>query len=1166
MFAVLRRWMPGVITTCLLVTASWADTPQVRAEAARLNNLGVAMMNQQMMDKAVVKFDAAYKLDPSMATAVLNKGIALLNLQKLPEAEETLQQAAAKDSKNPGVWYNLGLVHRAEGRPVEAIADFQHVLTIDPNDPDVYYFLGTFYSQQQDYTKAIEAFQQALKIQPLHASAEFGLARALQRAGKTDEAGVHLKNFEHLTHNKISAPITLAYGEQGRYSVAQDVVTTEPAVGPMIPVRFVAQTLENGGSASASGSPAGGSGGGLCMLDVDGDGRLDLVTMKSGEHAIRVLRNSGDGSWKEMPLKGAGLDVAGNAVSCAVGDYDNDGKNDLAVALSDRVILFHNDGAGKFSDVTANVGIAPLNEPAGMTFVDYDHDGDLDLFITGKRLANVKGSTDNVLWRNNGNGTFTNWTTEAGLAGAGATTSVVLSDINNDRAVDLVVTGAAGAPAVYLNQRDGPFKAMPLYDAAGLSPTVGVYVFDFNKDGWMDVALTHAGAPGVSLWRNTDGKHFERVPLPVTDATRGWGVTSIDFDNDGWVDMAVVIETAKGDELRVLRNKGAQGFEDVSASLGLDKVKLRDARSLIAADLDNDLAADLIVMQLGGDPIVLHNDGGSKNHALRIDLKGLADNKTGLGTKIEVFANGLWQKFEVAGGAGYLSQGPPAILAGLGKNPQADIVRMLWPTGVLQDEIDVATNKPVSFLELDRRGSSCPTLFAWDGGKYGFITDVIGAGVIGHWISPTSKNTPDPEEWVKIDGSKLRAKDGYLSVRFGEPMEEVNYIDQLRLVAVDHPAEIDVYPDERFLDTPPFASGKTVATSAPHPPAGAWDDHGRDVLPLLTARDHKYVRDFTNLPYGGFANPHTLTLDLGRWTPRNPLRLFLSGFIEYFSATSMYAAWQAGMQPISPYIEALMPDGTWKRVLNEMGFPAGLPRTITVDLTGKLPIGAQKIRITTNLQIYWDEVLVDNGPAREDSVRTTELPLTSATLGFRGYPRQVDGETPGDLTYYYDQASTTGPFSRLRGSYTQYGDVTPLLTSIDNHFVVFGTGEDIDAEFAAASLPVLPQGWKRDYFFYANGFVKDMDFYEAIPFTVADMPFHGMSTYPYPASQNYPDDARANQYRLDWNDRYESGASNAAGYRFVFNTRTIDPEPLTPHRKSQAYGGDEHTRGSGGTE
>jgi tetratricopeptide (TPR) repeat protein len=1138
MLAGLRHWILGAVTTCLLICTCPAENPQVRAEAAKLNNLGVAMMNQQLMEKAVVKFDAAYKLDPALAVAELNKGIALLNQQKLPEAEEALQQAAAKDPDNPRVWYNLGLVHRGEGKTDEAIADFQKVLKIDPNDPDAYYFLGTFYSQKQEYPKAIDAFQQALKLNPLHASAEFGMGRALQRSGKTDEAREHLKRFEYLTHNKISSPITLTYGEQGKYSVAQDVITNEPSVGPMIPVKFVAQALGTGKNGA----------GGVCMIDVDGDGRWDIVSLGEGDAVVRIFRNLGEGKFKEEPAEKFGLALKGTGVSCAVGDYDGDGKNDLAVALSDRVALFHNDGGGKFTDVTGKVGITPVNQPAGMTWVDYDHDGDLDLFVTGKAHADVKDSTDTVVWRNNGNSTFTNWTKEAGFGATGPTTSVVLSDINNDRAVDLVITAANGAATVYLNQREGPFKAVPLYADAGLSPATGIYIFDFNKDGWMDVALTHSGAPGISLWRNVDGKKFERVSLPIADARQGWGITAIDFDNDGWIDLAAVVETAKGTELRVFRNEGAQGSEDVSAALGLDKLELHDPRALVAGDFDGDLAADLLVAQVGGDPVVLHNDGGNKNHALKLDFKGLADNKTGLGTKVEVFSNGTWQKFEVAGGAGYLSQGPPEILAGLGKNTSADIVRMLWPTGVLQDEIDVAVNKPASFLELDRRGSSCPTLFAWNGEKYEFISDVIGAGVIGHWISPTSKNIPRPEEWIKIDGSALRSRDGYMSVRFGEPMEEVNYIDQLRMVAVDHPGGIDVYPDERFLDDPPFASGKTVATSHPHPPAGAWDNNGKDVLAVLSARDHQYVRDFTNLPYAGFANTHSVTLDLGAWTPRNPLRLFMSGFIEYFSATSMYAAWQAGLKPISPYIEAQMPDGSWKRVVDEMGFPAGLPRTITVDLTGKLPAGAQKIRITSNLQIYWDQVLVDNGPARENEVRTTELGLAKATLGFRGYPHQVDGATPGDLTYYYEQASTTGPFSRFRGSYTQYGDVTPLLTSIDNKFAIFGTGEDIDAEFDAAALPALPQGWTRDYFFYANGFVKDMDFYEATPFTVAAMPFHGMTTYPYPLAEHYPDDAAANEYRFDWNDRFESGTSSAPGYRFGYGARTIDPQPLSPQR------------------
>jgi hypothetical protein len=331
-----------------------------------------------------------------------------------------------------------------------------------------------------------------------------------------------------------------------------------------------------------------------------------------------------------------------------------------------------------------------------------------------------------------------------------------------------------------------------------------------------------------------------------------------------------------------------------------------------------------------------------------------------------------------------------------------------------------------------------------------------------------------------------------------------------------------------------------VVSPSAHLPAGAWDDKGRDVLAILATQDHKYVRDFTNLNYAGFANMHSLTLDLGQWTPEHPLRLLMQGYIEYFSASSMYAAWQAGLQPVPPYIEAQMPDGSWKRIVDDMGFPAGLPRTIVVDLTGKLPVGARRIRLTTNLQIYWDQVQVDNGASEAAQVRETELPLATARLAFRGYPQQIEGATPGDLTYDYDRISATGPFQWQRGSYTHYGDVTPLLKAVDDRYVIFGSGEEIDAEFSGAALPVLPAGWKRDYFFYANGFVKDMDFYEASPFTVAQMPFHGMSAYPYPASEHYPDDAKSLDYRLNWDDRFESGERTQ---RFQFDYKATHLQP-----------------------
>lgn len=1137
-----HRYLTILLLLSLYLPASVKMHAEDRAHnsvaAARLNNVGVALMNQQFTEKALKKFEEAHTADPASSIPILNKGIALLYLRKLPEAEATLKQATVVEPSSVRIWYCLGLTHLAESKADLAVEDFKQAIKLNPADADSHYYLGSLYRGLRNYSQAISEFEEALRLNPLHASAEFGLASALQRSGKATEARQHLKRFQTITQTKVGTPLAVTYGEQGGYATVQDIRVPEQPVGPMIPVTFVAQASGPSRTASADNDAGGG---GVCILDVEGTGQKDVVAMVDGGSAIRVYKSLQKGTLEEVPSQATGLTATGHGISCAVGDYDNDGEPDLAVSLSDRVVLFHNLGHGKFSNVTKAVGIQQLNHPAGLTFVDFDHDGDLDLFVTGSPLNATAGSS--VLWRNNGNSSFTEWTRATGLAGKKATTGVTLSDLNNDRAVDLIITGEEASPTIFQNEREGPFKNLQLYSDTKLAPTRGVVVFDFNKDGWMDIALTHVGTPGVSLWRNVDGRHFERVSLPLTGAKAAWGLTAIDIDNDGWIDLAAIVKTSNGAELRVWRNRGSNGFEDVSSAVGANKLKLHNPRSVIAADIDGDGAADLIVTQLDAAPVVLRNVGGSRNHSLRLTLAGLADNKTALGTKIEVFSNGNSQKFEVSGGSGYLSQGSTEILAGLGQAVQADVVRMLWPTGVPQDELDVSASKPVKLTELDRRGSSCPVLFAWDGSKYQFVSDVIGAGVIGHWVSPVAKNQADPDEWIKVDGKQLKDRDGLFSLRFGEPMEEINFIDQLRLVAIDHPEGTEVYPNERFLNQPPFASGAPVlASSATHPPAGAWDEEGNDVLPLLSARDHKYLRNFKNLSYAGYANMHTFTLDLGAWSSQNPIRLFLDGYIEYFSASSMYAAWQAGLNPTPPFVDAQLPDGSWKRIVDDMGFPAGLPRTIVVDLTGKLPAGTRRIRIGTNLQIYWDQVLIDNDPDRQKNVRQMELPLVTAHLSFRGYPQQVEDKTPGDLTYRYDRISATGPFQWQRGSYTKYGNVTPLLHQIDNRYVIFGSGEEIDAEFAADSLPPLPPHWKRDYFFYANGFVKDMDFYEALPFTVAQMPFHQMTTYPYPASEHYPENSRSLKYQLDWNNRFESGERTQ---RFRFNYVPVELKPVT---------------------
>jgi Tfp pilus assembly protein PilF len=1155
--------------------------PDPRAAIVRENNFGVALMNRQQFESALGKFQRACILDPDTDTACLNMGIAFLNMQRFDDARKVLEKAAERESQNPRVWFNLGLLEKASNRPDAAIADFQKAVELDATDADAQYFTGLIESEQRHYDKAIAAFTRAIARNSFHASAEFGLAQALMRTGDEAHAKEHLDRFQHITAEKLGTPISFIYGEQGKYSLAQLMAPAPEPVPLAIPVRYVNVTAQSGlpatappaparqfhpanmkrppvvvgrvghgtapnasGAAAVPGSLADFLGSGACVFDYDGDGKPDVFVVNAdGKGNAALYHNIGNGKFVNA-TKAANLEFHGPGMGCAVGDYDNDGKSDLAVSFNGGVKLYHNEGNGTFKDVTDEAGIHMDGLVLGMTFVDYDHDGDLDLYVT--RFADFPlenpaqpfsfpadvAPPGNVLWRNNGNGTFTDWTKESGLAGSAPSIAAIGTDLNNDRAIDFVVTGLA-RPEMLLNQREGAFRPVNLWAIFMPAPTVGAVALDFNKDGWMDLAFTHWATPALTLWRNVESKSYERVVLPDPGWMRGWGVAALDYDNDGWIDLVAVGETFAGEgRILLLRNEGPAGFRDVTAETGLDKIPLRNPRGVIAFDSAGDGAADLLITQNNLPPVLLKNVGGNKNNWLRLAFKGEHDNKSAIGTKVDLSAGALQQKWEVPGGSGYLGQGPTSIVAGLGAERMVDVVRLLWPTGVLQDEMQLPANKPELLSEIDRRGSSCPIVFVWNGSEFEFLADMIGPGIVGHWVGPNQRNTPDPQEYFKVAGSQAEPQDGRISFRMVEPMEELDYLDQARLLAVDHPENVEVYPNERFASNPPFPQFKVIASQDAHTPGGAWDDEGRDVLPLLLDRDRKYVADFPDAPYQGFAGMHTLKLDLGEWDASKPLRLLMDGFTDYFSANSMYAAWQAGIQPIPPFIEALDESGKWVRVVDDMGFPAGLARTMVADLSGKLPPGTRFIRITTNLKIYWDRIRVDNS-SPDIPFKVTEAPLAEAQLRFRGYPRVVEHNPRNDLTYIYEDVSLTGPYTRQTGNYTRYGDVTDLVRASDDEYVIFGSGDEVAVDFDAAHLPALPEGWTRDYFFFADGFAKDMDFYAAHGDTVSPLPFHTLTPYPYPSGMAYPEDDRHLKYQLEYNTRGVAGPAGSS-FRFTY--------------------------------
>src|SRR6266851_8717274 len=367
----------------LLAALLAATNPAADSQgAARLNNIGVAYMNQQLFEKALKTFDAAAAKDPGLAVTTVNRGVALLNLQRVEEAKALLEKATAKNPKDAHAWYNLGLYYKNSADAGAAVDAFRRVTEIDANDADTWYFLGSTYAQLKQFPEAIAAFEHALKIDPHHASAQFGLARAYQQSGQADPAHEAMKKFQYITQNKLGAPISLAYGEQGKYSRAEESPVVVEKVGAAIPVRFVDVTMKAGLATKPNPVPGKGfgsyAGPGACFLDYDGDGNIDLFLPDNGSHGgLSLYHNLGNGKFEDVTKK-AGLDPTLHGTSCTAGDYDNDGATDLVVTFDNRVMLLHNEKNGTFKDVTEAAGIKSVAGNVGVTFVDYDHDGDLD--------------------------------------------------------------------------------------------------------------------------------------------------------------------------------------------------------------------------------------------------------------------------------------------------------------------------------------------------------------------------------------------------------------------------------------------------------------------------------------------------------------------------------------------------------------------------------------------------------------------------------------------------------------------------------------------------------------------------------------------------------------------------------------------------------------------
>jgi Flp pilus assembly protein TadD len=1037
----------------------------------RAHNRGVALLEQYRHDEAAAAFREALKLDPGLALARVNLAIALLNQQKHEEARTEAKAAAALLPDRPHPLYVWALAARGLADAADAEAALRKALALDPQDVGTRVNLGQLLMQARKYPEAIEQLRAAVAAEEHNATAAYNLGQALIRAGQADEAQRAMERFRELREAGYGTFLGQTYPEQGRYAEALLPTGAEPSlVDATRPgVKFAAADARWLPGAR----PGTGTTGTVLLADLDLDGDLDVVD--AGTEGLALLVSDGGKALADATARW-GLDPRSGGTGAAAGDVDNDGRPDLLV-LSPRGVRLLKNGGAAFADITSTSGLPADAAASAGALVDLDHDGDLDVVLGGR------------LFQSDGTPRFKEVTQAAGVSAATDLTAVVPTDYDERRDVDLLLAGAASAPRLFQNRRNGTFRDVAA--AAGLGEVGGalaVATADVDKDGYPDFFFGREDGPGTLARSNGKGG-FTRAPVPGSAGARR--ALFLDYDNDGLLDLVVL--TARGP--RVLRSLGGRGWDDVSADAAMPTLAADAAPSALAAgDLDGDGDTDLVLRVARGLQ-VLENQGG-RNRSLRVSLAGLVSNRSGVGAKVEMRSGSLRQKLETS--AAFPPVAPADVVFGLGPRTAVDAVRVLWPAGVLQTEIPEAPGPRMAIKELDRKPSSCPYLYAWDGRQFGFVTDFMGGGEMGYWVGPGQYNQPDPDEYVRLTDEQLRPRDGRLELRVTNELEEALFVDRLALLAVDHPAGVEVYPDEALRHVAPRF--RLVAVRDPRPVRAARDDRGRDVLDRLAAVDRRFADGFAVHRIRGYAEEHALTLDLG--PAGDDAVLLLTGWTDYAFSKDNVAAHQAGLALSGPRLEVEAAGGGWQTVVEDVGIPVGRPQTVLVEMKGRWRGPSRRVRIVTNMRIYWDQARV--GASVPLSGSPARLDAAAADLRERGFSAEVSPDGREPYTYDYRKVGWASPWKAFPGRYTRVGDVRVLLSAVDDLFVLSKPGDEVALSFDAASLPPLAAGWRRTYLLHADGYSKEMDIHSATPDQLGPLPFHGMPSYPYVRPAAYP--------------------------------------------------------------
>ncbi len=499
-------------------------------------------------------------------------------------------------------------------------------------------------------------------------------------------------------------------------------------------------------------------GSGVALFDYDNDGRLDIffangariadptapgtIPQKTGpEFSNRLFHQKPDGTFEDVTEK-AGLAGNGYSTGVAVGDYDNDGYEDLFVAGYGHSTLYHNNGDGTFTDVTASAGVGGSGWATSAAWVDYDNDGRLDLVVTrymdwtfddiycGERQAgyrsychpNLFKPVTTLLYHNDGGGKFTEVSHKAGLDKPGKGLGVAIADYDRDGWIDIFVANDSIPEYLFHNKGDGTFEEVGLVSGAALDSSgatfagMGVDFADYNNDGWPDIVVTDLANQRYALYRNARDGTFDYATNSsglgaITLLHSGWGARFLDYDNDGWKDLFIVqshvMDTIEINEPHLhyrespllLWNSRGQRFIDVSSRSGEVFAQKWVARGLATGDINNDGREDVVVTSNNGPAWVLLNETDTRNHWLTLKLIGVKSNRDAIGAVVHITTNSGEQYATVTTSSSYQSSSDERVHFGLGSETNVKQIEISWPGGVHQILRDVRADQILSVTE-----------------------------------------------------------------------------------------------------------------------------------------------------------------------------------------------------------------------------------------------------------------------------------------------------------------------------------------------------------------------------------------------------------------------------------------------------------------------------------